>query len=117
MLGGELHGIENAQNFVKVAACAHRIAQLEFNLFVWADYEHSAHRGVVRGRASLGSVPALGWQHAIELGDFKLRIADHRIVNLGALSLLDIRGPLAVTADWINAEADNFCISFGKFGL
>jgi hypothetical protein len=61
--------------------------------------------------------PALGRQHAVELGDLQFGVADHRVFHLGALRLFDIGGPLAVAAHRIDAEADDLGVALGEFRL
>src|SRR5437899_7720213 len=117
VLGRELYRVEDPQHFVEVAAGAHGIAELKLDLLVRADYEYRAHGGIVSRSTALGSIPALCRQHAIELGDIELRIADHRVVDLVALSLLDIGCPLAVIAHRVDAQPDNFGVSLGEFRL
>ena len=60
---------------------------------------------------------ALGRQHAVELGDLELRVADHRIVHLVALGLFDVRRPLAVAADRVDAQPDDLGVALGEFRL
>src|SRR6202166_557893 len=98
VLGCELHGIEDAQYLIEVASGAHGVAELELDLFIRTHNEYGAHRGVVGSSAPIGTIPALGRQHAVELGYLELRVTDHRIIDLGALGLFNIRCPLAVTA-------------------
>src|SRR5580704_12626043 len=117
VFGRELNRIDDPENFVEVPARAHGITKLQLNFFVRTDHKYSAYGGIVRGRAALGRASTLGGQHAVELGDLQLRIADHRVVHLVALSFLNIDGPLAVTAHWVHAESDNFGVALGKFRL
>ena len=91
MLRRELNRIQHAQHFVKVAACAHRVAELEFDFFVRADYEYCAHGGVICRCAARGGGPAFGGQHAVKLGDSELGITDHGVIHPVPLRLLDIR--------------------------
>jgi len=117
VLGRELHGIEHSQHFVEITPGAHGIAELQLDLLVRTHHEYRAHGGIVRRGAAFGGVPALGRQHAIELGNLKFRVADHRIVHLVALGLLDVRRPLAVTAHRVHAQPDNFRVALGEFRL
>lgn len=104
MLGGQLQRVKHAQNFCEVAAGAHGIGKLELDFFVGANYEDGAHGGVVIGGAAFGGFSAVGGQHAVELGDFQFRVADHGIVHLVALGLLDVHGPFGVAADGVHAD-------------
>src|SRR4029077_6793876 len=109
--------IDDPQDFVKVAASAHRITELHLDLLVWADYEHGADRGVVIRRAALRTVTGRGGQHSIQLGDLQLRVADHWIIHLPPLRLLDIGLPLHVIADWIDADSEYLRVALGKLRL
>jgi hypothetical protein len=117
VLGRELQRVDDAQDLVEVAARGHGIAELQLNLFVRTDDEHGAHGGVECGRAAFAGVPGIAGQHAVELGDFQLRIADHRIVHLRALGLFDVGLPLAVLRDGVDAQADDLCVALGEFRL
>ena len=107
VLGGELHRVDHAQHLVEVAACGHRIDQDELDLLVGADDEDVAHRLVVGRRASLRGAGRARRQHAVELGDGEVRVADHRKVRRDALRLLDVVGPLLMEVDRIDTEADD----------
>ena len=61
--------------------------------------------------------PALGGQHAVELRDLELRVADHGVVHLVALGFFDIGGPFAVAADRVHAQPDDFGVALGEFRL
>ncbi len=69
------------------------------------------------GGAAFAAVASSGGQHVVELGHFELGVADHRIVNFVALGLFDIRGPLAVIGDGIDAEAEDFTVALLEFRL
>ena len=99
--------IEDAQHFVEVAAGAHRVAEHQLDLLVRTDDEDGAHGGVVGGGAAFAGVAGFGGQHVVELGDFELRVADHRVIDLVALRFFDVLGPLAVAADRVHAQADD----------
>src|ERR1022692_1098961 len=111
VFGRELHRINDSKDFVEVAASAHGVTKLEFDLLVRTNDEHGAHRCIVRCGTAFGSVPALRWQHAIELCDLEFRVANHRVVYFVALSLLDISGPLSVTTYGVDAQADDLCVA------
>src|SRR5881397_4434331 len=54
---GELHRIQNTQNFVEVPAGAHRIAEHQFDLLIRTDNENSTHCRVECRSAAFGSIP------------------------------------------------------------
>ena len=56
-------------------------------------------------------------QHAVELGDREVGVADHRIVRRGALRLLDVLRPLRVAVDRIDRQADDLDVALVEFGL
>ena len=85
VLGGELHRIEDAQDLVEVAARRHRVGEHQLDLLVGADDEDRAHRRVVGGGAAVGA-DLVGGQHVVELGDLEVAVADHRVLDLGALA-------------------------------
>jgi hypothetical protein len=113
----ELNGFQDAQNFIEIVGCAHGIAERQLDLLVRSDKEDSASGGVVCGGAPFGTVSAIGGQYVVELGDVQLGIADHWEVHLVALSFLDIHGPLGVTSDGVDVEADNLAVTPLEFGL
>ena len=64
---GELHGVEDAEDLVKVAAGGHRITELQLYLLVRADDEDGADGGVGgRGAAFVGA-GLVGGEHVVEL--------------------------------------------------
>src|SRR5579864_3970885 len=117
MLCCELKRIDYAQNLIEVPPRAHRVTQLHLDLLVGTDYEDGAHGRIVVRSAALRAIASRSGQHAVELGNLELRIADHRIVHLRSLSLFNIGLPLQVVAYWINAERKDFRIALGKFRM
>jgi hypothetical protein len=113
----ELYRIEDPQNFVKVAACGHRVNQHQLDLLVRADQEHRAYCGVVRGCAALGGGSRIARQHVIELCHLEFRVTDQRVVHSVALSLFDVCCPPSVTAYRVDAQPDNLAVSLCEFGL
>ncbi len=103
MLGRELHRIEDAQHLIEVAPAGHRVDEHQLDLLVRTDHENRAHGGIVRRGAPRRGFSGFCRQHAVELGDLQLRVADHRIVHLVALCLFDIHRPLAVAARRVHA--------------
>src|SRR3546814_7351418 len=89
----------------------------KLDLLVGADDVDVAHRRVVRRRAALGAVAGRGRQHAVELRDLEVGIADHRIVRRGALGLLDVLDPALVVLDRIHAEADELHVALVELRL
>src|SRR5262245_5283224 len=81
MLRRELHRIDHAQHLVEVAARRHGIDENELDLLVGADDEHVADGLIVGGGSRLGVAGGGGRQHAVELGDLEVGIADHGIVR------------------------------------
>ena len=117
MLRCELDGVENAQNFVEVASRTHWVAQLQLDLLIRTDHKDGTDSSVVYSCSALGCVSGRRGQHVVQFGNLKLRIADHRVVHLMALSFFDINRPFAVTRNRVNAQSYNFGVSLGKFGL
>jgi len=117
VLGVELDGIEDAEDFVKIASAAHGVDQHEFDFFVGTDHKYGANRRVVGGRAAFAAVARFGGQHVVEFRNFEFRIADHGIVHLMTLRLLNVAGPLAVAGDGIDAESDDFRVALGELRL
>src|SRR5208337_3349888 len=87
------------------------------DLLVGANHEYSAHGGVIRRSAAFRSIPALGGQHAVELGDLQLGVANHGVGHLGALRLLNVGCPFTVTGHGIDAQADDLGVALSEFGL
>src|SRR5215470_10753241 len=117
MLRRELERVEDAQDFVEVAACAHRVAELELDFLVWTDDEYCADGGVVCRSAACTTLPCLRRQHTVELRDLELRIADHWVVHFRTLRLLYVAQPLDVIADRVHAQSDDFGVPLGEFWL
>ena len=113
----ELNRIEDPQNFVKIAACGHRVHEHQLDLLVRADQENCAYRGVVSGRATFGGGSRIGRQHVIELCDLEFRIADQWVIHSVPLSLFYVHCPLSVTAYRVNAQPDNLAVPLCEFGL
>ena len=111
-----MDGIEHAQNFVEIAAGAHGVAQHQFDLLIRTYDEDGANRGVGGGGAALGGVARIGRQHVVELGDLKLRVADHGEGDLVALGFFDVAGPFAVAGNRVYAQADNLTVAACKLG-
>lgn len=117
MLGGKLQRIEHAQDLIEIATGAHRIAQLQLDLLIWAYHEHGANGSVIVWSSSLARVPTFSGQHAVELGDLKLRITNQRIVQFMPLCFFDIAYPLVVTGNRIRTQADNFAVTPSELRL
>src|SRR5256885_12010986 len=117
MFCGELQRVNDAQNLVKVASGAHRVAEHQLDLFVRADHEDRPHGCVVRRRSSFAACAGFRRQHVVELCHFQLWVADHRIIHFVALRLFDVHGPLAVAAHRIHTESDNLYVAFLEFRL
>src|SRR5207302_8061282 len=92
----------------------HRVTEHQFDPFVWTDNKHRAYGRIVRRRAPLGRISGIGRQHVVELGDFQLRVADHRVFHLVALSLFNITCPFAVTTHRVHAQPDNLAVSLWR---
>ena len=66
VFGGELHGVEDTEDFVEVSAGGHGVAEHELDFFVWADDEDGSDGGVVGGGAAFAGVAGFGGEHAVE---------------------------------------------------
>ena len=108
---------DHAQHFIEIAPGGHRIDQNELDLLVRADDEHVAHRLIVGRRAALRRAGRARRQHAVELGDGEVRVADHRKVRRHALRLPDVVRPFLVEIDRIDAEANDLHAALVEFGL
>ena len=117
MLCGKLDGIQNAQHFIEIAPAAHGINQHQFDLFIRADQENGADRRIVRGSTAFTRRSRLCRQHVVEFRDLEFRVSNHRIGHFVTLGFFNIRRPLAVTGNRIDAEADNFRVALGKLRL
>ena len=73
VLGGELDGVEYADDFVEVAAGGHGVGDLELDALVGADDEDGANGRVVGGGAAFAGVAGIGGEHVVELGDVEGR--------------------------------------------
>src|SRR3981081_2186691 len=60
VFGSELHRIEYAQHLIKVAAGAHGIAELKFDLLIGTDHENRAYSRIVGGGAAFRGASTLG---------------------------------------------------------
>jgi hypothetical protein len=72
---------------------------------------------VVGRRAALGGAGHAGRQHAVELGDLEVGIADHRIVDLVALRFGDVLLPALVVVDGIDGQADDLAVALVELVL
>ena len=117
MLCRELDGIEHAQYLVEVAAGAHWVTEHQLDLLVRPDYEHSSHSSIGGRGAAFRCIACIRGEHVVQLGDFELRVANHRIVHFVSLGFFDVDCPLAVTAHRIDAQSDNLAITLLKLGL
>ncbi len=115
MLRVQLHGIEQAQHLVEIAACAHRIHEHGFDLPVGSDEEHRAHRRVVHRRARPAARVLVN--HVVELRDGQIRVTDQRIVDRVPLRFLDVADPVFMIADRIDAEPDDLRVAPVEFRL
>ena len=117
VLGGELHGVEHAEDLVEVAAGGHGVGELQLDLLVGADDEDGADGGVVGGGAAFAGVAGFGGEHVVELGDLELGVADHGVVDLVAADVFDVLGPLAVVFDGVDGEADDLGAALGELAF
>jgi hypothetical protein len=117
VLGGQLHGVEHAQDLVEVSARGHRVGQHQLDLLVGADDEDRAHGRVGRRGAALGAARLLGRQHVVELGHREVGVADHRIGGPMALRFLDVVGPAVMSVHRVDAQADQLGVALGELGL
>jgi len=75
VFGGELQGVEDAEDLVKVAAGGHRITELQLYLLVRADDEDGADGGVGGRGAAFAGAGLVGGEHVVELGDLEIDVA------------------------------------------
>src|SRR5687767_14305096 len=106
MLGGELHRIKHAQDFVEVAAGGHRVGEHELDAFVGTNNKYGTHGCIVGGSAAFGAAGFACRQHVVKLGDGKVGVADHRIVDGRTLGFLNVFGPARVVVYRINTQAN-----------
>ena len=106
--GGELEGVDQAQDLVEVAARRLRVGEGGLHLLVGADDEHRAHRDGVAG---------VRVDHVVEVGDLLVGVADQREVDLRALGLLDVVRPLVVVLGRVDREADHLDVALVPLGL
>ena len=105
VLGRELQRIDDPQHLVEVAAGRHGIDHDQLDELVRPDDEDVAHRLEVRQWPAGRSAGHLRRQHAVELGDLELGVADQRIVGREALGLLDVTQPAGVALHRIDRQA------------
>jgi hypothetical protein len=117
VFGGELHGVEDAEDLVKVAAGGHRITELQLYLLVRADDEDGADGGVGGRGAAFAGAGLVGGEHVVELGDLEIDVADHGVVDGVAGDVLDVDGPLGVVLDGIDREADDLGSALGELAF
>jgi hypothetical protein len=115
MRGGQLNRVEHAQDLVEIAAGAHGVAEGELDLLIGTNDEDGADGGVVGRCAAFAGFARLGREHVIELGDLELGVADHGIVDGVALGLFDVRRPLGVIRNGIDAEANDLGVALLEF--
>ena len=69
------------------------------------------------GVRSRGSPETSAGQHAVELRDLEVGVADDRVVGRGALRLLDVLRPPLVVARRVDGEADDLHAALVELGL
>jgi len=117
VLCGELHGVQNAEDLVEVAAGGHGVGDLQLDALVGADDEDRADGSVEGGRAAFGGFAGVGGEHVVELCDLQLGVADHGEVDLVAAYVFDVLGPLAVVVDGVDAETDHLGAALGELAF
>src|SRR5262245_50955827 len=117
MLRRELHRIDHAQHLVEVAARRHGIDENELDLLVGANDEHVADGLIVSRGSRLGVAGGGSRQHAVELGNLEVGIADHWIIRGKALRVLDVVGPFRMVVHGIDAQADDLDPALVELGL
>ena len=105
--GGELEGVEHADDFVEVAAGGHGIGYLKLDALVGTNDEDGADRSVVGRGSAFAAVAGVAWKHVVELRDLQCGVADDGVVDLVAADVLDVLLPLAVAVDGVDREADD----------
>src|SRR3981081_2675022 len=114
---GELHGVEDAEDLVEVAAGGHGIAELQLDLLVGADDEDGADGGV-GGRGAAFAAAGLGGRGpGVGPGDLDVDIADHGVVDGVAGDVLNVDGPPCVVLDGIDREADDLGSALGELAF
>ena len=117
VFGCELHGVEDAEDLVEVAAGGHGIAELQLDLLVGADDEDRADGGVGGWGAAFPGAGLVGGEHVVELGDLEIDVADHGVVDGVAGDVMDVDGPLGVVLDGIDREADDLGSALGELAF
>ncbi|HKN25846.1 MAG TPA: hypothetical protein VJX72_13440 [Candidatus Acidoferrum sp.] len=80
-LGSELNGIENAQDFVEIAASGHGADEHDLDFFVRADDKNSTDGGIVRGSATSQVSPALARSRLYSLATLSMFFEDGTMGN------------------------------------
>ena len=117
MLGGKLHGIDDAQDLVEVAPGGHGVDQDELDQLVRPDDEDVAHGGVVRGGPAFGRAFGVRRQHAVELGDLEVGVGDHGKVGRRPLRFANVRRPAGVIVHRVDGKADHLDPALVELGL
>ena len=107
MVVGELQRIDDPQDFIKVAAGAGGIGDLQTQLLGWVDHEHRAHREVVE---------RLRVNHPVEIAHGFVLIREDRVINDRALGFVDIANPALVALSRVNAQGNGFDVALIPFG-
>src|SRR5262249_30504982 len=108
----ELTGIEEAENFIKVATRGHRISQHGFDFLVRTDHKNRPYSRVIHGRAALRTRSGSLWKHVIRFCDGQRWVANQRIIDLVSLRFFDVLGPFLMIRNRIHTQTDDLAIPF-----
>src|SRR3546814_7688618 len=87
-----------------------------FDLLVRADNVDCADGRVGGGGATFG-LGLFGRQHVVELRNVEVVIPDHRKVYVLAAHILDVLRPAMMSAELVDAQADQLRVPFIELGL
>src|SRR3546814_5501987 len=100
-----------------MAAAAHRIEQHRLDELVRPDQEDGAHR-LVGGRGpAFGRPRFTRREHAVELGDVQVMIADDWVADLASGRVLDVGEPAIMVAHRVHRQADDLAVALFELGL
>ncbi|MNY26136.1 hypothetical protein D3C86_1599670 [compost metagenome] len=117
MFGGELDGIDRAENFLEITAGGHRVGEDQLDLLVGTDDKDGAHGGVIGRRAAFGTVASTGRQHVVELRDLQVLVADQRIIDVETGRGANVVLPFFMAFNRIDRNADDLHAAFFEFRL
>src|SRR3954468_23789543 len=107
MVGGQLQGVDDAQDLVEVATGRHGVDQHQLDLLVGGDHEDVAQRRVLGGGAGGRVAVDIGGEDPVGLADRVVGVGDDGVVDAGALGRGDVLRPVGAALHRVGRDGDD----------